>query len=96
MNKEWWYLGKSTTALAYASGNNNDLKIVSKEYLKILLTEVCNQDTYIYGETPMLRKNKTGNLYYDNRVGQPSNHPASWIYITAELLYGINHKELYK
>jgi GH15 family glucan-1,4-alpha-glucosidase len=95
MNKEWWYLGKATTALAYAANSVEDKKLV-ENYLKILLTDVCTQDTYIYGETPMLRKNDNGNLYYDNRVGQPSNHPAAWIYMTAELLYGNTHPELYK
>jgi GH15 family glucan-1,4-alpha-glucosidase len=95
MNKEWWYLGKATTALAYAANTAAD-KAVSENYLKILLTDVCTKDTYIYGETPMLRKNDSGNLYYDNRVGQPSNHPAAWIYMTAELLYGNTHPELYK
>jgi GH15 family glucan-1,4-alpha-glucosidase len=95
MNKEWWYLGKATTALAYAANSTNDKKII-ENYLKILLTEVCTQDTYIYGETPMIRKNENGNLYYDNRVGQPSNHPAAWLYMTAELLYGNTHPELYK
>jgi GH15 family glucan-1,4-alpha-glucosidase len=95
MNKEWWYLGKSTTALAYAA-NTKDDRAVIENYLKLLLTEVCTHDTYIYGETPMLRKNEAGKLYYDNRVGQPSNHPAAWIYMTAELLYGNTHPELYK
>jgi GH15 family glucan-1,4-alpha-glucosidase len=95
MNKEWWYLGKATSALAFAANNTEDKKVI-ENYLKILLTEVCTQDTYIYGETPMLRKNEEGNLYYDNRVGQPSNHPAAWIYITAEMLYGNTHPELYK
>ncbi len=95
MNKEWWYLGKATTALAFAANTVNDKKTI-ENYLKILLTNVCTQDTYIYGETPMLRKNEEGNLYYDNRVGQPSNHPAAWIYMTAEMLYGNTHPELYK
>jgi GH15 family glucan-1,4-alpha-glucosidase len=95
MNKEWWYLGKATTALAFAANTVDDKKVI-ENYLKILLTDVCTQDTYIYGETPMLRKNDSGNLYYDNRVGKPSNHPAAWIYMTAELLYGNTHPELYK
>jgi GH15 family glucan-1,4-alpha-glucosidase len=95
MNKEWWYLGKATTALAYASNTLEDKKRI-ENYLQILLSDVCTQDTYIYGETPMLRKNNNGEFYYDNRVGQPSNHPASWIYMTAELLYGNAHPELYK
>jgi hypothetical protein len=95
MNKECWYLGKATTSLAYAANSVEDKKLV-ESYLKILLTDVCTQDTYIYCETPMLRKNKSGNLYYGNRVVQPSNHPAAWIYMTAELLYGNTHPELYK
>jgi GH15 family glucan-1,4-alpha-glucosidase len=96
MNKEWWYLGKTTTAMAFAGEQNNNLNELAKDYLKILLTEVCTPDTYIFGETPMLRKNKQGNLYFDNRVGQPSNHPAAWIYMTAEFLYGNTHPELYR
>jgi GH15 family glucan-1,4-alpha-glucosidase len=96
MNKEWWYLGKTTTAMAYVSSENNELKSNVNQYLKQLLTEVCTQDTFVFGETPMLRKNKSGNMYYDNRVGQPSNHPAAWIYMTAELLFGKSHPELYK
>jgi GH15 family glucan-1,4-alpha-glucosidase len=94
MNKEWWYLGKATTAMAAV--DNNETKTLTKQYLGILLKDVCTQDTYIYGETPMLRKNIAGKWYYDNRVGQPSNHPAAWIYMTAELLYGNTHPELYK
>jgi hypothetical protein len=90
MNKEWWYLGKATTALAYAANTPEDKKRV-ENYVKILLSEVCTQDTHIFGETPMLRKNEKGILFYDNRVGQPSNHPAAWIYMTAELLYGNTH-----
>jgi hypothetical protein len=96
VNKEWWYLGKATTAIAAVANNNTSVGLTVKDYLRILLTEVCTQDTFIYGETPMLRKDKSGNWYYDNRVGQPSNHPAAWIYMTAELLYGNSHPELYK
>lgn len=96
INKEWWYLGKTTTAMAYASQENSETKAIVTQYLKQLLTEVCTPDTYIFGETPMLRKNNEGKIYYDNRVGQPSNHPAAWIYMTAELLYGNSHPEFYK
>jgi hypothetical protein len=33
---------------------------------------------------------------YDNRVGQPSNHPAAWVYMTAEMLYGENYELLHQ
>jgi hypothetical protein len=97
-NKEWWYLGKATNAIAFASKDNPDLKIQSKKQLNILLKEACTQDTYVYGETPMVRdikdKNETKRVY-DNRVGQPSNHPAAWFYMTAVMLYGSNTELLY-
>jgi hypothetical protein len=96
-NVEWWYLGKATTAIAFAAQNDNAKLDVAKNYLSILLKDACTQDTYVYGETPMVRdvtekingKMETKRIY-DNRVGQPSNHPAVWIYMTAEMLYGNN------
>jgi hypothetical protein len=92
LNKEWWYIGKATMAMAYAwQDNQEELKKV-KGYLDVLLTEVCTQDTHIYGETPMVRQKKDlkGNsiFYYDNRVGQPCNIAGAYIYLTADLLYG--------
>jgi hypothetical protein len=96
-NKEWWYLGKATTAIAYAAQNDSAKNNLAKDYLSILLKNACTPDTYVYGETPMVRditENINGKFetkrVYDNRVGQPSNHPAAWIYMTAEMLYGNN------
>jgi hypothetical protein len=101
-NKEWWYLGKTTTAIAFAAQNDSAKIKQAKEYLSILLKDACTQDTYIYGETPMVRditEKTNGKIettrMYDNRVGQPSNHPAAWIYMTAEMLFGENKALLY-
>jgi GH15 family glucan-1,4-alpha-glucosidase len=96
-NKEWWYLGKATAAIAFAVQNDDAKLDVAKNYLSILLKDACTQDTFVYGETSMVRdvtemtngKMETKRIY-DNRVGQPSNHPAAWIYMTAEMLYGKN------
>ncbi len=97
-NKEWWYIGKATTAIAFAVQGDSAKTKQSRKQLETLLKEACTSDTYVYGETPMVRditeikngKSKT-NRIYDNRVGQPSNHPAAWIYMTAEMLYGENN-----
>lgn len=101
-NKEWWYLGKATTALAYIWADDPRNRKTVEQYLSILLKEVCTPDTRIYGETPMVRdffrREGDGSKIerrYHNRVGQPHNSAAAWIYLTAEMLYG-SHKELLK
>jgi hypothetical protein len=98
-NKEWWYLGKATTAVAYAGKTDPAKRKMAENYLQILLKQVCTQDTRVYGETPMVRdisfkKNGVTQIerVYDNRVGQPCNIAAAWIYMTAEILYGKNEQ----
>jgi GH15 family glucan-1,4-alpha-glucosidase len=99
-NKEWWYIGKTTTAIAFASQNDSAKAALARHYLQMLLEEVCTPDTHVFGETPMVRDiqqsiegKKEIKTIYDNRVGQPCNIAAVWIYMTAEMLYGA-HKEL--
>jgi hypothetical protein len=94
-NKEWWYIGKATMAMAYAWKDNPERLPIVEGYLKQMLTEVCTNDTWVYGETPLVRdvfemkngKEMTERIY-DNRVGQPCNIAAAYIYLTAEILYG--------
>jgi hypothetical protein len=100
-NKEWWYIGKATMAMAYTWKDNPDKLPIVESYLKKLLTEVCTQDTWVYGETPLVRDivvTQNGkeriNRIYDNRVGQPCNIAAAYIYLTAEILYGKNGSKL--
>ncbi len=95
VNKEWWYLGKTTLSLAYLSNQNPEFKVLSEKYLKILLEDVCTQDTRVYGETPfvkeeliMVNNKKTIQRVYHNRVGQPCNIAGAYIYLSAEMHYG--------
>ncbi len=100
-NKEWWYIGKATMAMAYTWKDNPDKLKVVEGYLKKMLTEVITQDTWVFGETPLVRdvfvkengKEITKRIY-DNRVGQPCNIAAAYIYLTAEILYGKNASKL--
>jgi GH15 family glucan-1,4-alpha-glucosidase len=94
-NKEWWYIGKATMAMAHAWKDNPERLPIVKAYLKQMLTAVCTSDTWVYGETPLVRDifvNENGiegtKRIYDNRVGQPCNIAAAYIYLTAEILYG--------
>jgi Secretion system C-terminal sorting domain len=93
LNQEWWYVGKALCAMAYMWKDNPVKRPIVENYLEIMLKEVPTQDTYSYGETNMVRDFNVGGTIvrkYDNRVGQPSTHPAAWIYMTAQILYGIN------
>jgi hypothetical protein len=100
-NTEWWYIGKATMAMAYTWQDNPEKINLVKSNLKTLLKDVCTQDTWVYGETPLVRdvttitnNIKTTNRVYDNRVGQPCNIAAAYIYLTAEILYGKNWNKL--
>jgi GH15 family glucan-1,4-alpha-glucosidase len=100
-NKEWWYIGKATMAMAYAWKDNPERLPIVENYLKQMLTEVCTQDTWVYGETPLVREvyefvngKETSKRIYDNRVGQPCNIAAAYIYLTADLLYGSEASKL--
>jgi hypothetical protein len=100
-NKEWWYIGKATMAMAYTWKDNPEKLHVVEGYLQKMLKEVATQDTWVFGETPLVRdvfvidngKEITKRIY-DNRVGQPCNIAAAYIYLTAELLYGTNANKL--
>jgi hypothetical protein len=62
--------------------------------LKTCLLRVPTEGTYSYGETVMVRDIDSAGVTvrkYDNRVGQPSNYPATWFYMTAQMLYGPSH-----
>jgi GH15 family glucan-1,4-alpha-glucosidase len=100
-NKEWWYIGKATMAMAYTWQDNPEKLELVKTNIKQLLTEVCTQDTWVFGETPLVRDvlvNENGvevkKRIYDNRVGQPCNIAVAYMYLTAELLYGTNAGKL--
>ncbi|HEU4495513.1 MAG TPA: hypothetical protein VFR70_00520 [Flavobacterium sp.] len=94
-NKEWWYVGKTTTALAYLWKNDLGKRDLVEKYMLVSLRESCTSDTRIFGETPMVRdyavienRKKTAKRAYDTRVGLPHNMTAGWMYLTAEMLYG--------
>jgi|GEM_PF-3907304 len=100
-NKEWWYLGKTTTALAYVWKDDPVKRKLVEKYMLISLLEGCTQDTRIFGETPMVRDyiatekgKKIIRRGYDTRVGLPHNMTPGWIYLTAEMLYGSNQDKL--
>lgn len=100
-NKEWWYLGKATAAMAYAWKDDPVKRKSIEGLIEKLLTEVITQDTWVYGETPLVRDvyvKENGKeiikRIYDNRVGQPCNIAAAYIYLTAEILYGNNASKL--
>jgi hypothetical protein len=74
---------------------------IAETNLQQMLTEVCTQDTWVYGETPLVRDvyiiengKEIKKRVYDNRVGQPCNIPGAYIYLTAEILYGKNANKL--
>jgi hypothetical protein len=76
-NTEWWYIGKATTAISFAAQKDSIKLSQAKKYLEILLKEASTKDTYVFGETPMVRdmtENVNGKSEvkraYDNRVGQ--------------------------
>lgn len=98
LNYEWWYPGKATTAMAYLWRSNPMKRPIVENHLKVLLKQVPTEGTYSYGETIIVRDMDSSSFVvrkYDNRVGQPSNHPAAWIYMTAEMLYGSNNGNVY-
>jgi hypothetical protein len=93
LNYEWWYVGKTLTAMAYMWRSNPIKKPIIENYLKTVLKHVPTEGTYSYGETVMVRDMDSLNVTvrkYDNRVGQPSNYPPAWFYLTAQMLYGSN------
>jgi hypothetical protein len=95
VNKEWWYLGKTTLALAYAWKDDPAKRPLCEDYLRTLLRDVCTQDTRVYGETPMVRETviqdgagvRTQKIF-ENRVGTPCNIAPAYMYLTAEMLFG--------
>jgi hypothetical protein len=99
LNNEWWYTGRTLAGLAYLWRSNPAKRPIVENYLRIALKEVPTPGTLSYGETVMVRDiDSAGTLVrrYDNRVGQPSNYPAAWFYLTAEMLYGKRgHANLY-
>lgn len=98
LNYEWWYLGKTLTSLAYLWRSNPAKRPVIENYLSTVLKEVPTTGTLSYGETVMVRDMDSSGVMvrkYDNRVGQPSNHPAAWFYMTAQMLYGNSLPDLY-
>jgi hypothetical protein len=98
MNVEWWYVGRTLTALAYIWRSNPVKRAEVENKLKTCLLRVPTEGTYSYGETVMIRDIDSAGVTvrkYDNRVGQPSNYPATWFYMTAQMLYGPAH-DLYK
>jgi Secretion system C-terminal sorting domain len=93
LNQEWWYVGKALCAMAYMWKDNPVKRPIIENYLEVMLKDVPTLDTFSYGETNMVRDFNIGGIItrkYDNRVGQPSTHPAAWIYMTAQILYGTN------
>jgi hypothetical protein len=91
LNNEWWYTGKALTAMAYAWRSDPLKKPIVENYLRTVLKNVPTKGTHSYGETVIIRDiDSAGTIkrIYDNRVGQPSNHPAAWFYMTAQMLYG--------
>jgi hypothetical protein len=87
-NKEWWYIGKATRAMAYTWKDNPEKLPIVESYLKTMHTEVCTSDTWVFCETPLVRDaivmekgKETIQRIYDNRVGQPCNIAAAYIYI---------------
>jgi hypothetical protein len=97
LNYEWWYVGKTLTAMAYMWRSNPVKRPIIESYLKTVLKSVPTPGTYSYGETVMVRDMDSAGVTirrYDNRVGQPSNYPPAWFYITAQMLYG-NSPQIY-
>ncbi|HEX8577488.1 MAG TPA: hypothetical protein VF677_14455 [Flavobacterium sp.] len=100
-NKEWWYMGRTTTALAYLWKDDPEKRKSIEKYLSIFLRDGCTPDTRIFGETPMVRDyvitengKKIIKRGYDTRVGLPHNSAPGWMYLTAEMLYGNNQDKL--
>ncbi len=98
LNVEWWYVGRTLTALAYLWRNNPAKRAIVENCLNIVLKQVPTKGTNSYGETVMVRDFDSAGITirrYDNRVGQPSNYPATWFYLTAEMLFGKPNNNLY-
>jgi hypothetical protein len=98
LNVEWWYVGRTMTALAYLWRNDPVKRSLIESYLEVTLKDVPTEGTLSYGETVMVRDMDSLGVTvrkYDNRVGQPSNYPATWFYMTAQMLFGNELPDLY-
>lgn len=88
LGQEWWYVAKGLVGVLTYRANDPAIRSTLQRYVDVLLNDVPTQDTFIYGETLLVRERPLGGRYFDIRVGQPHNTSAGYSYIAARLLYG--------
>ena len=87
MNKEWWYVGKTLSAIAFHFKDKLGQFTNFEENLLKIFNELPTHGTLHYGESPMIREDENGIKHYDNRVGMIHNYAAAWNYLAALFFY---------